>query len=84
MENTEKIINIITDDELENVNGGSMPKEDPGKGYKWYQIQPGDNLSRIGSIYHIGVDKLMAINQDRRGIKDRNHIIAGFWIRVPR
>ena len=83
MENKEEMIAQLNDEELETVEGGACPTERPIPGYKWYQIKKGDNLTRIARNFHTTIKDLMLINKGNKGIKDENHIYAGYWIQVP-
>lgn len=82
MENMENKM-MLNEEELNEVNGGAMPKQNPGAGMQWYCIQTGDRLSHLAKRFHTTVQTLVNINTDRRGIKNADTIYAGFWIRVP-
>ena len=78
MENKELNLN-----EMEDVVGGTggysrRPKEKAG--FALYQIQRGDNLTRIGRVYGVTADYLKSINPSITNIND---ITAGYWIYVP-
>lgn len=74
---------MLNEEELDEVSGGAMPKQNPGPGMQWYCIKPGDKLSVLAKRYNTTVQSLVNANTDRRGIKNADTIYSGFWIRVP-
>ena len=75
-------MNELNLNEMENVvggDGGYSKKPAPKSGYVIYQIQPGDNLTRIARMYNTTVNKLMSYNPQ---ITDRNLIRAGAYMYI--
>ncbi len=75
--------NELNLNEMEAVTGGDggykyRPQEK--KGYFIYQIEPGDNLTKIAKKFNTTVNKIMAANPS---ITDKNFIRSGFYIYIP-
>lgn len=66
---------IMTEEELEQVNGGAGNKKVID-----YTVQHGDNLTRIASYYRTTVNAIMRLNPNK--IKDKNFIVTGWTIKV--
>ena len=79
MENMELNLNEMT--EVTGGKGGSKNVLIAKKGYRVYQIQSGDTLTRIAKNFKCTVDDLMAANAGL--IKDRDDISTGYYIYVP-
>ena len=68
----------LSADEMEKIGGGY--KRPPEKsGYIIYQIQKGDNLTRIANRYHCTVNDLLRWNPK---ITDKNVIYAGDYLYI--
>ena len=65
---SEKNINELNANELEQVSGGAN-----GGTYTTYTVVKGDNLSRIANRYHVTVNELVRWNN----IKNPNLILPG-------
>ena len=78
-------MNELNLNEMEEVTGGAGGSREhlpDKKGFKVYQIQPHDTLTKIAGKFNTTVDYLMEIN--RAYITNKNDITAGFWIYVPK
>lgn len=75
--------NKMNEEELEQATGGARPGQDAGFGLEWYCIRPGDTLIRLAERFGTTVQILMNLNRDRKGIRSKDLILDGFWIRVP-
>ena len=62
--------------------GGSPTKLPPLAGYKNYQIQSGDTMTRIAYNHNTTVNALMDVN--KKWIKNKNLIRAGYYMYVPK
>lgn len=62
-------MNKMTDNELDNVSGGTILR---------YQVQPGDTLEKIAGLYHVSTEQLMKWNN----IQDPNKLDANKPIQV--
>ena len=78
-------IKELNANEMESVNGGmgGSSKALPAKeGYIVYQIEKGDNLTRIAKWYGTTVQAIKAANPGL--IRDINDITAGYYIYIPK
>ena len=77
-------MNELNLNEMENIvggDGGYSKKPAPKKGYVIYQIQPGDNLTRIANKFHTTVNAI--VNANKSVISNPNFIRAGFYLYIP-
>ena len=78
-------MNELNLNEMEGIAGGKggsskeLPKKD---GYIVYQIEPGDNLTKIAKWYGVTVQKIKDANPGL--IKNVNDITAGYYIYIPK
>ena len=69
----------LNENEMNEASGGAYKPLPYKPGFFQYQIQPGDNLTRIARMYNTTVNKLMSYNPQ---IKDRNLIRAGAYMYI--
>lgn len=71
----------LNENNMENVTGGRAINTDTGY-YIWYNVLPGDNLSKIGKHYNCTWQIIYQLNKSVIG-NDPNLIKPGISLKIP-